>query len=400
MKKVVLFFIAFSIVKITYSQWLSQTSNTVSNLNSVCFLNADTGFTVGQSGTILKTTNGGNDWTVLPSLTTNKLNSICFANSDVGYIVGDSGIILKTITGGNDWLIIQNGTNIYDAYCSVYFINQDTGFIAESYYEAGYILKTINGGNSWTSIPCGASLSSVKSLHFYGSTIGIAVGYSYSIGSFILKTINCGDNWELTNLNSPQLKSVYIAKDTSIYIVGENNTIKKSTNGGDSWSNQYSSTNVVLNSIYFPASDTGYIAGNNGTILKTTNGGNNWNIQTNGTTNHLQSIYFIDANTGFAVGDSGTILKTTNGGINTNVENDKIRKTDIAIYPNPTNDKIEIETPKKVNIEIINAQGQIIEKVKTLNIKTMVDLTKYSSGVYIIKAKADKEIIVKKFIKQ
>ena len=72
----------------------------MNNLNSVFFTAADTGYVVGRDGTILKTTNGGTNWTAQTSGTTNVLNSIYFTDANTGYTVGEIGTILKTINSG------------------------------------------------------------------------------------------------------------------------------------------------------------------------------------------------------------------------------------------------------------------------------------------------------------
>jgi hypothetical protein len=49
---------------------------------------------------ILKTTNGGTTWTILTSGTTNNLYSVFFTDANTGYLVGEGGTILKTSNGG------------------------------------------------------------------------------------------------------------------------------------------------------------------------------------------------------------------------------------------------------------------------------------------------------------
>jgi photosynthesis system II assembly factor YCF48-like protein len=61
-------------------------------------------------------------------------------------------------------------------------------------------------------------------------------------------------------------------------------------------------------------SDTGTAVGGLGTIRRTTDGGATWTQQTSGTTETLRGVSFVDANTGTAVGAVGTILRTTDGG--------------------------------------------------------------------------------------
>jgi photosystem II stability/assembly factor-like uncharacterized protein len=61
---------------------------------------ANTGTAVGNSGTILRTTDGGANWTVQLSGTSNALIAVSFVNASTGTAVGDSGSILRTNTGG------------------------------------------------------------------------------------------------------------------------------------------------------------------------------------------------------------------------------------------------------------------------------------------------------------
>ena len=42
--------------------WFSQASGTSEHLNGVYFVNNNTGYIIGNLGTILKTTNGGANW--------------------------------------------------------------------------------------------------------------------------------------------------------------------------------------------------------------------------------------------------------------------------------------------------------------------------------------------------
>lgn len=70
-------------------------------------------------------------------------------------------------------------------------------------------------------------------------------------------------------------------------------------------------------SVHFPADDsTGYAVGEEGTILKTTDGGESWNFQTTSATRSLICAHFPpNGVTGYAVGLNGAIVKTTSGGI-------------------------------------------------------------------------------------
>jgi hypothetical protein len=81
-------------------------------LYGIHFVNGNTGYAVGDAGTILKTTNGGSSWYNQNSGVVTKLSQVYFANSSTGYIVGDNGVILKTTTAG-DSLNSVSGTVRY-----------------------------------------------------------------------------------------------------------------------------------------------------------------------------------------------------------------------------------------------------------------------------------------------
>lgn len=59
-KKIILLFMLPTLL---YSQWVKQVSNTTETLNNTHFVNNSIGFAVGNNGTIIKTTDGGTNWT-------------------------------------------------------------------------------------------------------------------------------------------------------------------------------------------------------------------------------------------------------------------------------------------------------------------------------------------------
>ena len=66
--------------------------------------------------------------------------------------------------------------------------------------------------------------------------------------------------------------------------------------------------------VFFLNAQTGWTIEDKGGIKKTTDGGITWTKQTSGTTNDLFAIYFLDANKGFISGANDTVLKTIDGG--------------------------------------------------------------------------------------
>jgi photosystem II stability/assembly factor-like uncharacterized protein len=301
--------------------WVIQTSGTNKSLWSVCFTDTNTVYAVGDSGIILKTTNGGNKWTTQYSGTTDTLKSVNFPDTDNGYAVGYNGTIIKTTDRGINWEIQTSGT--IENLNSVYFPDIDTGYAVG---VRGIILKTTNGGTNWTIIKYHPDSSLFfTSVFFLNAINGYVVGGGtglYSVDPVILRTTDGGSSWTklYISLYHETLKSVFFLKNNTGYVVGDFGWIGASFNGGNDW--------VMLfrgwswNSIYFTrrvtgygyAVNTGYAVGTFGWIFKTTNGGIDWTRQVSGTGENLHSVCFPNENTGYVVGYKGIILKTTTGG--------------------------------------------------------------------------------------
>lgn len=92
------------------ANWNTQTSGTSYDLRGVNFpADAQTGYAVGNRGTILKTTSGGASWGQQVSGILQPLNAVHFpVNVMTGYVVGDSGTILRTTDGGQ--VGVEQGT--------------------------------------------------------------------------------------------------------------------------------------------------------------------------------------------------------------------------------------------------------------------------------------------------
>lgn len=81
--------------------WVVQHDTLTSSLlNDITFSDLNNGWAVGRDGTILHTSNGGQNWEYQESGTTAGLNSVCFTDENHGWICGDSAIILHTDNGG------------------------------------------------------------------------------------------------------------------------------------------------------------------------------------------------------------------------------------------------------------------------------------------------------------
>ena len=113
-------------------------------LYDIQFVSKDTALAVGYNGTVIKTINGGINWSLLNfgnKLSTD-LNTLYFINSQTGFVGGNN--LFKTTNGGINWYSLSFTGNIK----KIYFINDSTGFLSSG--GSNKIFKTTNSGINWS----------------------------------------------------------------------------------------------------------------------------------------------------------------------------------------------------------------------------------------------------------
>lgn len=410
MNKRFVFLFAMFASNLVNAQWFQQVSGTTANLNSVYFINDSTGFAVGDSGVILKTSDGGLNWLSQNIGTSIYLNSVFFTDQNTGYTAGGLPSLYQTSDAGTTWspLVIP----ITGALKSIYFINPDTGVVVGQPGQFGSlpnILITNDGGVNWSSQQVGGNLTSVC---FSNNDTAYAVGW----GSTIINSVNNGNTWSVVSAGtSPAIyNSISFADNNNGCIVGYDNNVSCScgqilttTDGGLTWTILSSTYFLYFSCVTFADNSTGYIVGYDynlslSLIFKTIDGGATWTSQNASFNKVLNSVFFTNANTGYAVGNDGLIIKTTNGGL---IGLDEINnsKKDYYAYPNPANKFLTIESPErdiKYKVSIINLLGIELLHNDSENGKSHLDISNLPSGLYFVKLISRNSVKVKTIIKE
>jgi len=127
--------------------WFSQyVNNNTAQLLYVSFLNANTGIiTVGIPGNvdIYTTSNGGNSWQSRDFTSGHSHRSVDIINSNIWMMVGDAGDFYRSTNGGLNWNFLPIGVSNW--FLSTSFINTNTGWVVGT---NGIVLKTTTGGIS------------------------------------------------------------------------------------------------------------------------------------------------------------------------------------------------------------------------------------------------------------
>jgi photosystem II stability/assembly factor-like uncharacterized protein len=306
--------------------WISlNTGHPDLDLNDVYFSDANHGIVVGDSGFILKTSDGGAHWTehrnqetynvpslsedghliLTPAIRDLPLTALSFTDAQHGYATGSG--VFKTSDGGDTWVSIGppplSGDMVFGGGFGAQFLSPQVGVVA----GLTGLIRTEDGGTTWVreklemdTVYHGIHL---YDLQFADANTGYAGGFA---GLF--KTADAGKTWtQLFTSTTDYVWGIHFL-DANTGFVSGTFWIHKTTDGGATWTS-VSTDMTPMNDIYFVDRSTGYAAGNDGIIMKTKDGGTSWTRTTTGTKEILNAIHFPDANTGYAVGLKGVILK-------------------------------------------------------------------------------------------
>ncbi len=271
------------------------------------FVNKDTGWTCGDLGAIIKTTNGGGEWTISETNTTTLLLKVHSFNEQIVIVTGYNGTILRSTDGGVTFNQVTSGvtTDLW----SVKLLNDTVGFICGLNQT---LFKTTDAGQSWQFVNTGIN-QHYWAIDFLNEQFGmIACG-----GGIVLKTTNGGNSWtQIQAGDASALYTIDIIDTLHIAGAGANGKNVYSSNGGTSWIQNNRLQHDELNSIRFIDTETGYTIGTYGGdswgIRKTTNKGVTWFSPPTPNLSEWE-LELLPGGMGFSVGSMLNIYKTTGG---------------------------------------------------------------------------------------
>lgn len=312
-------------------------------LRAVSFANRDLGITVGGGGGILRTIDGGMNWTPSSSRTGQYLNGVVFVNPSTAVVVGANGTILITTTAGACRGPVGNSS------CIVRPPQQASNLNAVAKADAstlvavgddGRILRSSDAGLNWTDIASGTT-EALHAVAFSGAELGLAAGAKGTI----LRSTDAGKTWTpvTTPLGTGAAFSAVAFASPSIAIVTNGNqktsssgVILRSEDGGQTWNDAAvpsidSSCTASpcpayrMSSVSFASAGIGIATNNESTVrtvLRTTDGGRTWTSVSNDNIGVSFGVALLSSDAGIVVGAFGSrsgILSTIDGARTWNV---------------------------------------------------------------------------------
>jgi len=428
MKSLFLFILITFITGSSFCQtgWFIQPGGINVVLNSMYFVNSNTGWICGDSGKIIKTTDGGVNWIQQSSSTQYPLVSVFFINGNTGWCAGGTSdfnffinrmLVLKTIDGGDTWIQSFYTNSSYTRFGPIYFTDEMNGSVllqgGTGSGTIGGMYSTSDGGFTW--LPVLSSGYANMDLQFTDLNTGWYLGrYLDDTGhdtASIGRSTDAGNTWntnyQRTNTN---FKSLYFLDNNTGWITGfenensvSNSFVLKTSNSGVSWEKYDFALEVIFNHIFFTDPQNGW--GCSGRIYRTMNGGLNWNLQLDFSGNFFNTIFFTDSLTGWVAGENGLILKTVTGGITSLNSSNEILPGEFILkqnYPNPFNPRsiinYKLVSTNYISIKIYDILGNqvsvlINEKKNAGSYEIEFDGSSFASGIYFYSLYADGKLI-------
>jgi photosystem II stability/assembly factor-like uncharacterized protein len=372
----------------TFSQqyWLNVPSPTTKDFYKCHLLDTVYGWAAGDSGIIIHTSNSGVNWNIQNSGINFMIDDIFFVNRRLGWAIANDFLffgttILRTTNGGINW----SGSRYPDTtlvFNTVYFQDSATGFLSG---YTGQIYKTTNGGFSW--FECHVDTAYCQMLYlfpkwdmvFMNSSTGFACGGQIDIQGIVWRTTDAGLNWYTYCIAPEPLLEIKAINQSKVVATGGDPdygiSFVKSYDAGLTWSYQETGLFGMGRSLAFRTPSELWIPGfflqKFALNLDSGNAGAEWIEISPPAPVNLNAAQFVTPTYGWAFGGGGTILKYNTavigiGSIESQVpEGFTLRQN----YPNPFNPAsvIRFEIPeldgeKFVNLSIFDALGRLVSE--------------------------------------
>ena len=349
---------------ITAREPLPKSWEADAELTDVFFIDENLGWVVGESGTTLRTRDGGNTWNAQTLNDSFRRDTVQlrqkFRNLESGQRSNSTGVTGQQLTNSPITCRLE----------SVHFVDGNQGWAAGGYKlpyinrTEAVVMHTRDGGITWQPIP-DLAIPRLREIEFSSPRRGIAYGDSGNVFTGgIFETNDAGNSWSaISRLTDVALLAAEQTENQFITI-NDNGQLGRYENG------QYEAAVILddaaaikidFRSVKMIDDNQGVAVGTQGRLFKTDNGGLSWqrlpiesthpelvhfdwqtaavvdqkvvfagfpgttiatlDLKTNqlstaktSVRSKLNRLFFLNSQVGWAVGDFGVVLSTTDGG--------------------------------------------------------------------------------------
>jgi photosystem II stability/assembly factor-like uncharacterized protein len=294
--------------------WKPLLSGAAANINFIHFIDWNHGWMLGESSgrdgdevegdnILLLTTNGGRSWARKPAP---NVTSLYFTDSKNGWAVGRNATLLKTTDGGLEWSKVESiekliglpieSSNYNFGFRDIHFVDSERGWLIGNFYgrarsNIGGVFTTSDGGATWKRVPITFQTQYTSgrftpgllhSIRFTDANTGSVTGEMYDGEGrffFALHTRDGGKTWEQFRTPSRATHSTQFLDPTNGWTaafapreggaeaVVYDTTLMRTDNGGMSWRNDFIARGRRIRGVFFLSPTKGWAVGDRGMIL-------------------------------------------------------------------------------------------------------------------------------------
>lgn len=265
-----------------------------------------------QNSVVHTTADGGQSWqnSIFHDSPNDFINTLFFINRDTGFCGDGEVIIRRTVDGGNHW------NDFYDQTWpipqnrilrKIWFTDSMHGFICGGKgLGHGMIYKTDDSGNDWSWT---AYSHELRAVCFVNPSNGIIGGYGA-----LLITDDGGQTFRSSGFSGYYITGIDAGTDGCYWICDLNGHIFKSCDGGNTLSlsrkgSSWSVRSMQLNDIALSPGGRIAAAGPSGFITISRDGGQSWNDYKSFSGGDIQRLRWLSDHSLFAVGNNGGVYQ-------------------------------------------------------------------------------------------
>ncbi|MBE2280851.1 MAG: T9SS type A sorting domain-containing protein [Ignavibacteriaceae bacterium] len=394
-------------------EWIKINHPFTFNIYTMVFVDSLTGWAAGDSGKVIKTTDGGSNWELKETGVNSFIQKMYFLDHNFGWAVTlelenepFGTIILKTADGGDTWEKIRYRQE-FVFMNAIKFRDSLNGVIGSL---DGIFAHTNDGGENWVEAPVDSAFFSnlpvVDFLYFDDDTL-FACGGAFDVVGIIWKSTNGGSSWRAYGVGPEPIQQMAFDSNFTIFGVGgdfEYGTgFVRSEDFGESWYYESLELFGVAYALSFRTEDEMWAPlGTTEKLMYSTNKGNDWVEFFLSDSAWNVTLVFTDSLTGFTAGYFGNIYKYNR--ILTSVEEKNISIQGYKLdnpYPNPLSyssgktTKVNLILPvsSAVYYKLYDINGRLVKKIIEPVLQPGEYLHDFSldalaSGVYILTVEA------------
>jgi photosystem II stability/assembly factor-like uncharacterized protein len=414
-----------TVMELHAQHWRVISRPTTRDLLRMSFADSTYGWVCGREGVLMRTTNGGRNWTAQTSGVATDIRAMCsfgrrhawaitwidFVDTTTFYGTG----ILRTTNGGTTWtsdLFPIRG----EYYYAIRFLDSLSGFLCG---ERGLFQRTTDGGLTWirASVDSGTfSQLPAYNVQFYSPSFGLGMGGLFDIAGGFWRTTDGGMSWSSYdgqgNNPAEPVFAVHFVDSLHIVAIGGDYeygpTALRSRDGGITWTHNLLGIFGKPNALSFRTPTEGWVPHANN-VMVTYDTSHTWVVPDTLGLRQISDLVFTDSLTGFAVSDSGYFFKWNR--ISTGIAQD-VAATPTSIrlhqnFPNPFNPTTRISFTLSrtafVSLKVFDLLGREVEHLvsdvqRPGEHHVVWDARNVASGIYVVRLSAGAQTHTKKMV--